>query len=156
MATEIKPVNTSEGKGKKLDLWLKVIPIVLTATGLFFAIYKGCLKPPNKTEEESWTTMKKTYGEITDLAGKISAAKANNDDSLLKKLSVEFNSYYFGKMRNAHPRVESQMLMVKRNLNDALQKIVDYYYPDLLERSCLSLVDSIKLSIAEGDKRFQE
>lgn len=151
MATVPKRKDTSS----KIDLWIKIIPIFLTAIGLFFGIYKGCQSTPsvNVMEQESWKKTRDVYSEISDLTAKIIEAKSSGNSTLLNNLYHEFISYKVVKLKvvNESKRVNDQMTNLFDALDDAVHDREDILNPNALENACRKLADSIKISINEGD-----
>lgn len=146
------------GNDKKIELWIKIVPIVLTAVGVFFAIYKGSITPPavNTLQQESWKKTRDTYGAISDLTTRIIYAKSIGNDTLLQALSADFNSYRLVKLKvvNESERVNNQMTDLFAVLEDAVHHQVDVLNPNILEDACRHLADSIKVSINEGDIKY--
>ncbi len=151
--TDTPPSNqVTKEPGKKMDIWLKIIPIALTAIGLSYTIYLG-FKPSKKHADETWQETKKIYNEVRDLAGEIVAAKRSNNDSLLKRLSGEFNKYLIKlKGVNESENVRDQMTVVYGYLDDAIKGIEIISAPDMLEKSCAELTTKIIESINKVDK----
>ena len=147
--------NTKENSGK-WEIWIKVIPIVLTAIGLAFTAYQWSVtQRKNQSKINTWEDKKKTYQELLTIIGKIGATKGN--DSLLHLYSSEFEAFYLARMRQAEGNdtlLIFQMMMMKKDIQNSLQHKVDFYHADKLEKTCQKLSLQIRDAIAKGDEEL--
>lgn len=147
--------NNIENKNS-WDIWIKVIPIALTAIGLAFGAYQWH-HSTKKTESEkkTWEQKKVTYNGLLSTIGKIVAYKGN--DSLLKVYSLEFDEYYFAKMKQAEGNdslLIFQMMMMKKDIQNSIRHKGDFYQNDKLGKTCKKLSDQISEAIIKGDEQF--
>jgi hypothetical protein len=147
-----------EDGSNKIDLWIKIVPIALTAIGLFFGIYKGSQSTPsiNVLEQESWKKTREVYSGIADLTAKIIEAKSRGKQEYMDSLYHQFISYKVVRLKavNESKRVNDQMTEVYDVLQDAVKGNEDILNPNNLEDACRKLADSIKVSINEGDMKY--
>jgi hypothetical protein len=146
-----------EKSTEKIDLWIKIVPIVLAAVGLFFTIYKGCkVDTTNSLEQDSWRATRVAYNKMTTLTGEIIKAHASKNDTALQRLFYEFNGVRVADLKavNESKRVNDQMTNLYSKLDDAIHHVEDVYNSNALEDACRQLEDSIRVSINEGDAKY--